>query len=82
MCKKYRSSVKKLFDNLISMLVLLMLLCSFFFSERIGWVPIGNEIPDAVKDQYTWIEGLSVTEMEIMHGAYRKDNPNGRLIPI
>ena len=42
-----------------------------------GWVPLASEVPDAVKDQYKWVEGLSVTEMEIMHGAYRKDNPNG-----
>ena len=37
-----------------------------------------NQIPEAVKSEYKWIEGLSVTEMEIMHGAYRRDNPNGR----
>jgi len=46
-------------------------------SERVGWVPTDNEVPEAVKSSYRWIEGLSVTEMEIMHGAYRKDNPNG-----
>jgi len=48
-------------------------------SERVGWVPADNEVPEAVKSTYQWIEGLSVTEMEIMHGAYRKDNPNGKL---
>ena len=48
------------------------------FSERIGWIPAGDEIPESVKSAYKWIEGLSVTEMEIMHGAYRKDNPNGK----
>jgi len=42
-----------------------------------GWVPADEEVPEAVKSTYKWIEGLSVTEMEIMHGAYRKDNPNG-----
>ena len=46
-------------------------------SERVGWVPADTEVPEAVKSSYKWIEGLSVTEMEIMHGAYRKDNPNG-----
>ncbi len=32
-------------------------------------------LPD---DSYNWIHGLSMTEMEILHAAYRKDNPNGR----
>jgi len=48
-------------------------------SERVGWVPADQEVPEAVRSTYKWIEGLSVTEMEIMHGAYRKDNPNGTL---
>jgi len=48
-------------------------------SERVGWVPTETEVPEAVKSTYKWIEGLSVTEMEIMHGAYRKDNSNGTL---
>ena len=51
-------------------------------SERVGWVPADVEVPEAVKSTYKWIEGLSVTEMEIMHGAYRKDNPNGTLFPL
>ena len=42
-------------------------------------MPADTEVPEAVKSTYKWIEGLSVTEMEIMHGAYRKDNPNGTL---
>jgi hypothetical protein len=49
------------------------------FSERMGWVPVGSEIPEAIRSTYKWIDGLSVTEMEIMHAAYRKDNPNGEL---
>ena len=48
------------------------------YSERIGWIPLSSEVPDALKGEYKWIEGLSVTEMEIMHGAYRRDNPNGK----
>ena len=48
-----------------------------FASERIGWIPVGEEVPEAVREQYKWVDGLSVTEMEIMHGAYRNDNPNG-----
>ncbi len=50
---------------------------TFCFSERIGWVPLRDEVPESVRDEYKWVQGLSVTEMEIMHGAYRRDNPNG-----
>ena len=46
-------------------------------SERVGWVPTMNEIPEGLQKEYDWVEGLSMTEMEIMHGAYRVDNPNG-----
>ena len=45
-------------------------------SERIGWIPLPSEVPQTLVDEYRWIFGLSVTEMEIVHGAYRKDNPN------
>ncbi|CAH1785090.1 unnamed protein product [Owenia fusiformis] len=45
-------------------------------SERIGWIPIGEEVPASIKSEYKWVDGLSVTEMEIMHASYRKDNPN------
>ena len=45
-------------------------------SERIGWIPLGEELPTALKDEYKWVDGLSITEMEILHGAYRIDNPN------
>ena len=37
-------------------------------------------MPSSIRDEYKWIEGLSVTEMEILHGAYRADNPNGNTI--
>ncbi|XP_071945133.1 TPR repeat-containing protein DDB_G0287407-like [Antedon mediterranea] len=43
---------------------------------RCGWIPTDKEVPDSVYSEYRWIKGLSVTEMEIIHGAYRKDNPN------
>ena len=49
----------------------------FNCSERVGWVPVMDDVPESVRDEYRWVEGLSVTEMEIMHGAYRRDNPNG-----
>ncbi|XP_071840216.1 TPR repeat-containing protein DDB_G0287407-like [Apostichopus japonicus] len=45
-------------------------------SERCGWIPGLSEVPRGLVKDYRWIFGLSVTEMEIMHGAYRKDNPN------
>ncbi|XP_077863332.1 telomerase protein component 1-like, partial [Saccoglossus kowalevskii] len=44
--------------------------------ERCGWIPTNFEVPRALVSEYKWIRGLSVTEMEIMHGAYRIDNPN------
>lgn len=36
-----------------------------------------DEISEDVKNKYEFIYGLSVTEMEILHAAYRLDNPNG-----
>ncbi|XP_035690264.1 telomerase protein component 1-like [Branchiostoma floridae] len=45
-------------------------------SERCGWIPGVQEVPPQFAAEYRWIHGLSVTEMEIMHGAYRKGNPN------
>ncbi|XP_074662841.1 TPR repeat-containing protein DDB_G0287407-like [Tubulanus polymorphus] len=45
-------------------------------SERIGWIPDTEDIPGSLVDEYRWIFGLSMTEMEIIHGAFRKDNPN------
>ncbi|XP_072035865.1 TPR repeat-containing protein DDB_G0287407-like isoform X2 [Amphiura filiformis] len=45
-------------------------------SERCGWIPGGMEVPMSLAKEYRWVNGLSVTEMEIMHGAYRIDNPN------
>ncbi|XP_001198485.3 telomerase protein component 1 isoform X2 [Strongylocentrotus purpuratus] len=45
-------------------------------SERCGWIPNQMDVPESVMTEYQWIMGLSVTEMEIMHAAYRKTNPN------
>jgi len=47
------------------------------YSERIGWIPLLEQISEDVKTGYSFVYGLSVTEMEIMHAAYRVDNPNG-----
>ncbi|CAD5125807.1 DgyrCDS14011 [Dimorphilus gyrociliatus] len=44
--------------------------------ERIGWIPEANIVPQYIRDTYDWIDDLSVTEMEIIHAAYRIDNPN------
>ncbi|KAK2162086.1 hypothetical protein LSH36_104g03069 [Paralvinella palmiformis] len=45
-------------------------------SARRGWVPNPDQIqPEVVKD-YGLVYGLSVTEMEIVRGAFEKRNPN------
>jgi len=37
-----------------------------------------NKAVGEILDHYQLVLGLSVTEMEIVHAAYRIDNPNGR----
>jgi len=54
-------------------------LCCKLYSERIGWIPLEDEISNDVRKRYNFLYGLSVTEMEIMHAAYRLDNPNGMI---
>ncbi|KAM4049079.1 telomerase protein component 1-like [Anomaloglossus baeobatrachus] len=44
--------------------------------ERAGWIPDATEVPQEIVDVYHWINGLSVTGTEILHGAYRNYNPN------
>ncbi|XP_060081729.1 telomerase protein component 1-like [Ylistrum balloti] len=44
--------------------------------ERYGWIPSKEEVPSEVRRQYDWINDTSITFMEVMHGAYRKRNPN------
>jgi hypothetical protein len=44
--------------------------------EKAGWIPEPNEVPGLLAAQYGWIHGMSVTEMEIIHGAYRTATPN------
>lgn len=48
--------------------------------ERVGWIPNSGEISQYIRDEYEWIDDLSVTEMEIIHAAYRIDNPNGKIL--
>ena len=51
-------------------------------SERAGWIPTFGDLTYNLAAQYGWIHGLSVTEMEIVHGAFRKCNPNGKCIVL
>merc|ERR1719494_810557 len=44
--------------------------------ERAGWIPGFGDLTFNLASQYGWVYGLSVTEMEIVHGAFRKLNPN------
>ncbi|XP_071113801.1 TPR repeat-containing protein DDB_G0287407-like [Haliotis cracherodii] len=44
--------------------------------ERYGWIPGGGDITEEVRQKYDWVEGTSITFMEVLHGAYRKKNPN------
>ncbi|XP_066928434.1 TPR repeat-containing protein DDB_G0287407-like isoform X2 [Clytia hemisphaerica] len=44
--------------------------------DRAGWIPKFEDFSLNLASQYGWVYGLSVTEMEIVHGAMRKLNPN------
>ena len=46
-------------------------------SHRSGWIPNKTDVPDYLAKEYGWIFGASITEMEIIHGAFRGANPNG-----
>jgi len=50
-----------------------------YFSERIGYIPEEESMSSEFVDQYQIVVGLSVTEMEIVHAAYKNCNPNGQL---
>lgn len=45
-------------------------------SHRYGWTPKMDTVPESVINQYSWVNGASVTLMEILHGAVRDFNPN------
>ena len=49
----------------------------FYPRERAGWIPNFGDLTYNLAAQYGWVYGLSVTEMEIVHGAFWKLNPNG-----
>ena len=46
-------------------------------SETMGWIPTPDQVPLSMAEHYGWVEGVSMLEMEIMHAAYRSNNPNG-----
>jgi hypothetical protein len=35
-----------------------------------------NDLPKHITETYRWIDGASITLMEFIHGALRKNNPN------
>jgi hypothetical protein len=45
--------------------------------QRFGWPPSRADIgDDSLCDQYDWLDGASVTSMEVLHGALRTGNSN------
>ena len=54
----------------------------FYITERVGWIPKVGNLMKSLAVQYGWVFGLSVTEKEIVYGAFRKLNPNGKQILI
>jgi hypothetical protein len=45
--------------------------------QRFGWPPSRADINDEdLCDQYQWMDGASVTSMEVLHGALRTGNSN------
>lgn len=46
------------------------------FRSRYGWVPKLDELPKHITETYRWIDGASITLMEFVHGALRRNNPN------
>lgn len=47
---------------------------------RAGWIPTFGDLTYNLAVQYGWVYGLSLTEMEIVHGAFRKCNPNAMFL--
>ncbi len=35
-----------------------------------------NDLPQHLTETYRWIDGASITLMEFIHGAFRRNNPN------
>lgn len=45
-------------------------------SERYGWTPKIEEVPEDIRAKYKWMPGMSVTTSEIMVGGYWDKNSN------
>lgn len=52
---------------------------AFFVSlmgHRYGWVPSFESLNETVWNHYQFVDNVSITAMEVLHGAYRSRNPN------
>ena len=52
---------------------------AFFVSlmgHRYGWVPSFESLNETVWNHYKFVDNVSITAMEVLHGAYRSRNPN------
>jgi len=43
---------------------------------RYGWVPEMSKLATEIQEKYKWIPKISITFMEILHGALRSRNKN------
>jgi hypothetical protein len=53
--------------------------CPFFVylgGSRYGWEPPPSIVPDDVRERFAWVDGASITAMEVLHGALRDKNPH------
>jgi hypothetical protein len=39
--------------------------------SRYGWIPELSDIDENTRRKYDWVPGISITHMEILHGAFR-----------
>ncbi|XP_035668715.1 uncharacterized protein LOC118410916 isoform X3 [Branchiostoma floridae] len=44
--------------------------------ERYGWIPSSEDVSADIRDNFDWVDHLSITHMEVTHGALRPKNPN------
>ena len=51
---------------------------TLYISDTLGMVPMWGEATESVIEEYQKRLKLSTTEMELLFGAYREDNHNGR----
>ena len=63
--------------DVFSVVMILLIPFPLLISARAGWIPTFGDLTYNLAVQYGWVYGLSLTEMEIVHGAFRKCNPNG-----